>query len=213
LFYAQLLIWFSDPLVKILDTGVRVLPQREWHERECRIYGSLRRPPVRIDADGVIALPKLGGETLAALLDILDEESARKRAIELGVVSLVELHRLGITHGDAMAENVLIDLDAGVAHWFDFETVHDASRPMIWRRADDLRALLATCLLRTARESVAETLQRILDVYGDEQVTRLVASSFKSVFRRPLAFHLAQAGLSFESFSEIARLLRARAGE
>ena len=51
---------------------------------------------------------------------------------------------------DAMAENVLVDLDAGVARWFDFETVHEASRPQIWRRADDVRALLATCLLRTA---------------------------------------------------------------
>ena len=44
------------------------------------------------------------------------------------------------THADAMAENVLIDLEGGVAHWFDFETVHDTGRPLVWRRADDVRA-------------------------------------------------------------------------
>ena len=47
----------------------------------------------------------------------------------------------------------------------------------------------------------------------DEGVTRLLATSFTSVLRRPLTFHLAQAGLSFQCFREIARLLRERLGE
>ena len=104
-----------------------------------------------------------------------------------------------------MAENVLIE--AGAAHWIHFETLHDSSRPMAWRRADDVRALLVTCLLRTAPEEFAGTLRLIVDVYPDEAVTRLLATNFTSVFRRPLTFHLAQAGLSFQSFREIARLL------
>ena len=112
-----------------------------------------------------------------------------------------------------MAENVLVDLEAQVAHWFDFETIHDLRRPMAWRRADDVRALLVTCLVRTGPEKLAGTLQLILDVYPDEGVTRLLATSFTSVLRRPLSFHLAQAGLSFQCFREIARLLRARLGE
>ena len=127
-----------------------------------------------------------------------------------------------------MAENVLIDLaprrcsgrpehsskgEAGVAHWFDFETIHDPSRPMAWRRADDVRALLVTCLVRTVPEKLAETLHLILDVYPDEGVTRLLATIFASVFRRSLTFHLAQAGLSFQYFREIARLLRERLSE
>lgn len=112
-----------------------------------------------------------------------------------------------------MAENVLVDLEAQVAHWFDFETIHDLRRPMAWRRADDVRALLVTCLVRTGPEKLAGTLQLILDVYPDEGVTRLLATSFTSVLRRPLSFHLAQAGLSFQRFREIARLLRTRLGE
>ena len=112
-----------------------------------------------------------------------------------------------------MAENVLVDVEAGAAHWFVFETIHDTSRPMAWRRADDVRALLVTCLVRTVPERRAETLQLVLDVYADEGVTRLLATSFISVWRRPLTFHLAQAGLSFQCFREIARLLRDRLGE
>jgi hypothetical protein len=112
-----------------------------------------------------------------------------------------------------MAENVMVDLEAGVANWFDFETVHDPSRPMAWRRADDVRALLATSLLRTTRDEIAGTLRLILDVYRDDEVSRLVAASFASVLRRPLTFHLGQAALSFQDFREIAGLLRERVGE
>jgi tRNA A-37 threonylcarbamoyl transferase component Bud32 len=174
----------------------------------------------------MLVLPCLGGKTLASLLEDPElEESVRKRAIERAVVALAEFHHLGFTHGDAMAENVLVDLEAGVAHWFDFETTHDSSRPMAWRRADDVRALLVTCLVRTSPEKLAETLQFILDVYGDlsrrsceaakadEGVTGPLATSFTTVLRRPLTFHLGQAALSFEYFREIARLLRERVGE
>ncbi len=57
---------------------------------------------------------------------------------------------------------MLVDLEAGVAHWFDFETIHESSRTLAWRRADDVRALLATCLVRTVPERLAGTLQLIL---------------------------------------------------
>ena len=214
LFYAPLLVGMGGPLLRLLGTGVRVLPQRDWEERERRIYQSLRGTSIRIDAEGVLVLPHLAGQTLATLLEDAElEESVRKRAIERAVVALAEFHRRGFTHGDAMAENVLVDLEAGVAHWFDFETIHDSSRPTAWRRADDVRALLVTCLLRTVPEKRAETLECILDVYADEDVTRVLATSFTSVWRRSLTFHLAQAGVSFQCFREIGRLLRERSPE
>jgi serine/threonine protein kinase len=231
LFYAPLLVWLSGPLMRLLDTGVRILPQRDWEERERRIYQSLHGTSIRVDADGALVLPLLAGHTLATLLENPQlEESVRKRAIERAAVALTEFHRLGFTHGDAMAENVLVDLEAGVAHWFDFETVHDSSRPMAWRRADDVRALLVTCLVRTVPEKRAETLAFLLDVYADlsrrsceaakadlsrrsceaakADIARVLATSFTSVWRRSLTFHLAQARLSFECFREIGRMLR-----
>jgi len=213
-FYAPLLVWLGGPLMRFLDTGVRVLPQREWEERERLIYQGLHGASVRRGADRALVLPCLAGETLAALLenDALDE-SRRKQAMERAVAALADFHRRGFTHGDAMAENVLVDLDAGAAHWFDFETVHDSSRSVEWRRADDLRALLATCLVRIAPGERAGTLRRILDVYGDEPVVRRLAEAFTPVSWRPLTFHLGQAGLSLESYREISRLLKERLGE
>ena len=203
-FYAPLLIWMGGPLMKILDTGVRVLPQQDWHERERRIYWSLGRPPVGT-GDGMLLLPCLTGQTLASILDDpRRDESVQNRAIELAIVALAEFHRLGFTHGDAMAENVLVDLDGQVAHWFDFETVHDSNRPIGWRQADDVRALLATCLVRTTPEKRAETVQLILDAYADDTVTGTLTTSFASVWQRPLTFHLAQAPLSIQCFREIA---------
>ncbi len=213
LFHAPLLVRLGEPLVRMLDTGVRVLPQRDWEERERLIYHSLHRRSIRC-ADGTLFLPRLAGETLATLLQDPElDESFRKRAVELAVIALAEFHAQGFTHGDAMAENVMVDLESGLAHWFDFETVHDSSRPIAWRRADDLRALLATCLLRTAPEVFGETLRLILDVYADEEASRLLPMSFAPVLQRPLTFHLGQAGLSFHQYQEIARLLRQRIGE
>jgi hypothetical protein len=203
LFYAPVLVRIGGLLMRLLDTGVRVLPQREWEDREQEVYRALYGASIATDA-GVLVLPCFRGETLAALLeDPTLEESARRDAIQRAVVALAEFHRRGFTHGDAMAENVLIDPEFGVARWFDFETVHDSSRSLAWRRADDVRALLVTCLVRTDPDTRAETLRLILDVYGDEAVTRVLATSFTSVFRRPLTFHLAQAGLSYQSFQEI----------
>ena len=87
LFYAPLLVRMGGPLVRILDTGVRVLPQRDWEERERLVYRSLRGTSIRIDADGTLVLPCLAGETLATLLDNPElEESVRKRAIERAVI-------------------------------------------------------------------------------------------------------------------------------
>ena len=208
-FYASLLIWMSGLLVRILYAGVRVLPQREWEERERRIYRRLRGTSIGVEAGGVLVLPLLPGRTLATWLeDPALEESLRKTAIERAVVALAEFHQLGFTHADAMAENVLVDLEAGAANWFDFETIHDPSRSMTWRRADDVRALLVTCLVRTAPEKRVETLEFILDVYADEDVTRVLATSFLSVWRRSLTFHLLQAGLSFRCFCDIGQWLR-----
>jgi hypothetical protein len=211
-FYAPFLISMGDPLFRLLDTGVRVLRQQDWEARERLVYQSLERPPIRIDG-GMLVLPWIAGATLATVLeDPRLDAPVRRRAIELAVRALADFHQLGFTHGDAMAANVMVDLDAGVAHWFDFETVHDSSRSMAWRRADDVRALLVTCLGRSGPETLAETLQRILDVYGDDDVDRHLAMTLALVRWRPLAFHLAQAACSYRRFKDVSRLLNERIG-
>ena len=209
LFYAPLLIWMGGPLLRVLDAGVRVLPQHDWEARERRIYRSLYDRDIQVDADGTPLLPRLPGVTLAELLDDpAFDEPARVKAIERAVAALAAFHRRGFTHGDAMAENVMIDLDAGIARWFDFETIHETSRAIVWRRADDLRALLTTCLQRTAAAKIDDTLQHIVAAYADDDVTRQLRACFASPLQRPLIFHLAQARLSFRRFGQIDQWLR-----
>ncbi len=211
-FHAPVLIWMGGLVARILNTGQRVLGQKDWEERERLIYQEVRGTSIQVDADGTLVLPFIEGRTLATLLeDPARDESMRKEAIESAVVALAQFHRLGFTHGDAMAENVLID-DSRVAHWLDFECVHDSRHSVVWRRADDLRSLLFTCLVRTAPEKVPEALQAILVAYGDADVAQELTTSFTSVWRRSLAFHLAQARLSFQSFQQIGRLLQAFRG-
>jgi hypothetical protein len=210
-FYAPLLVWLGGPLVRVLGSGVLVLRRRAWAERERSLYRSLYGLSIRIDPGGALVLPYLPGRTLAALLDDARlDDSMRHKAIEWAVRALAAFHRCDLTHGDAMADNVLIDEDESVARWFDFETIHEPSRPVLWRQADDLRALLVTCLLRTEPTRIVETLDLILDVYADARVTGVLTTHFTSAWRRPLAFHLAQAGLSLHQFREVARLLRER---
>lgn len=206
---APLVVRLGNGLLRVLDAGVRVLPQHEWEARERELYRTLYQRPVRTPANGTLVLPALAGRTLATVLeDSAVGESDRARAIQLAVAALAAFHRAGFTHGDAMAENVLVDLADGVAHWLDFETVHDESRSIVWRRADDVRALVATCVIRTPPESRAAACAVIADAYADGQVTRVMAMSFASVWQRSLIFHLAQAPLEFRCFGEIGRLLK-----
>ena len=138
--HAPPLIWLGDFLMRLLNTGVQVLPQHEWEERERCAYASVYGRSVAVAGDGALLLPMLAGKTLATLLqDPQTEEALRTKAIKAAVVALAALHRLGLTHADAMADNVLVDLEAGVARWFDFETVHQATRPMVWRAGPGAR--------------------------------------------------------------------------
>lgn len=208
-FYAPLLVWLGRPLMRMLDTGVRVLPQRDWERREREVYDRYLATPIGVDAGGAVVLPHLPGRTLAALLeDRTLDASTRTRAIALAAFALAGFHRRGLTHADAMAENVLVDLDAGTATWFDFETTHDPGRSLTRRRADDLRALVATCLLRSNFAESHSTLWLVLETYGDEAVTRVLATGFDTVWRRSLVFHLAQAPLPLRRFRDVGEGLR-----
>lgn len=209
-FYAPLLVWMGGPLLRIMDTGVRILPQRDWAARESHLYRTIHGSSIRAEADGTLTLPCLTGKTLANILETEMEEPVRRKAIELAIGALAEFHARGFTHGDAMAENVTIDLESAKAHWFDFETMHESGRPIAWRRADDVRALLATCLVRTPAARFADTIDLILDRYRDEDVARHLAARFASALQRPLPLHLGQAALSFRTFMEVDRALSGR---
>ncbi len=78
---------------------------------------------------------------------------------------------------------------------------------MTWRSADDGRALIATCVPRMSTSRIAETVNLILEAYGDKEVTRLAYGRFTTILQRPLAFHLGQAPLSLHHYRQIASQL------
>src|SRR5687767_8617676 len=85
--YAPLLITMSSPLMSVLDTGVRVLQQRRWVEREVQLYRQLYGLSIGVDNGGTLVLPCHPGETLAALLENPRlPHPVRLRAIESAVV-------------------------------------------------------------------------------------------------------------------------------
>jgi hypothetical protein len=120
-------VWLGGALSAILTTGMRVLSLREWEARERRIYGDLRYLSLPVTGNGCSSFHCSLGRRSRRGWRPRAQQTDGIRAIELAVVGLAGLHRFGYTHGDAMAENVMIDLPAGVAHWFDFETVQDAT--------------------------------------------------------------------------------------
>jgi hypothetical protein len=98
------------------------------------------------------------------------------------------------SHGDATARNVLCDVARGRATWIDFETLHDPSRTVAWRQADDLRALLWSAAEATGGEGYCALCAAILDIVSEpallSELARLSASA------RPSVFHLAHGSLS-----------------
>lgn len=73
-------------------------------------------------------------------------------AIGWSLKSLGELHQCvadwgdgihqSISHGDATANNVIVDFNNWTAYWIDFDTRHRPEIPEVERRADDLRTLI-----------------------------------------------------------------------
>lgn len=138
-FYAPLLVSLGGGVMRLLGTGVRIMPQRQWEECERFSYATLHGTPIGIEADGTLVLPCLAGRTLAALLEEPSlEEVTRRTAIELAAAALAEFHSRGFTHGDAMVENVIVDLDAALARWFDL-------RPFTIRTAQWIGGGRMTC--------------------------------------------------------------------
>ena len=212
--YAPALIAAHATLMKVLNAGVRVLPNRRWAAHEQYMFARLYNMQVRTGAAGVLVVPRIEGRTLSSLL--ADEEVAddnRMRALALAVASLAYLHQRGFTHGDAMADNVMVSLAAGIARWFDFENMHDSKRSKTWRQADDLRALVDTVMVRCPVHLRGNALQVIIYGYPDVQVMRQMRSVNRSIWQRALPVHLGQAPLAFVDWHEVATMIEVIAGE
>jgi hypothetical protein len=202
--FGPLLIGPGNLYLRLLGSGVRVLPGAEWRARERALYRTLHGIELDPEPRGWLILPRWPGVVLADhARSRLDPAPARLRGLGAASRALRDLHRVELpradggrerlSHGDATLRNVLFDPGTGEARWFDFDTAHDPGLAPAWRHGDDLRALVYSAVESFADMPVVLLLRTVGDVYADpspwEQLRDRLARG--ALHNSPL--HLAQA--------------------
>jgi hypothetical protein len=202
--FGPLLIGPGNLYLRLLGSGVRVLPGAEWRARERALHRALHGIELETGPRGWLILPRWPGVVLADhARSRHDPAPARLRGLGAASRALRDLHRVELpradggcerlSHGDATLRNVLFDPGTGEARWFDFDTAHDPGLAPAWRHGDDLRALVYSAVESFADVPVALLLRTVQDAYPDpgpwEQLRDRLARG--ALHRSPL--HLAQA--------------------
>ncbi len=202
--FGPLLIGPGNLYLRLLGSGVRVLPRAEWRARERALYRRLHGIELETGPRGWLILPRWPGVVLADhARSRLDPAPARLRGLGAACRALWDLHRVELpradggcerlSHGDATIRNVVFDPGTGEARWFDFDTAHDPGLAPAWRHGDDLRALVYSAVESFADVPVALLLGTVQDAYADpgpwKQLRDRLARG--ALHRSPL--HLAQA--------------------
>ncbi|MDR3636970.1 MAG: hypothetical protein P4L84_24410 [Isosphaeraceae bacterium] len=217
--------WFSPLLIgpgnlclRLLGSGVRVLPGAEWQARERTLHRALHGIELETGPRGWLLLPRWPGMVLADhARSRLNPAPARLRGLGAASRALRDLHRVELphadggcerlSHGDATLRNVLFDPGTEEARWFDFDTAHAPGLAPAWRHGDDLRALVYSAVESFADVAVADLLRTVRDAYADpapwEQLRDRLARG--ALYRSPL--HLAQACLPDGRRRELESLL------
>jgi hypothetical protein len=205
-----------------LSAGVHILPTKHWLDWESQMHAELSGLNVRRAGRRRLLLPRIAGERLAAILSspVLDL-SHKDRAIRLATAALVQAHQHCVlwpdgvsrpfSHGDATARNVLCDVASGRATWIDFETLHDPSRTVAWRQADDLRALIWSAAETTDADAYDVLCAAILNCVSDTEVLSELAHVAGCT--RPNVYHLAQGSLSTAQHLRLCSVLAAAIAE
>ncbi|NOK63699.1 MAG: hypothetical protein GFH27_549379n42 [Chloroflexi bacterium AL-W] len=194
--------WLPRLITNQIHTHFQVLSQREWFAREQHIYTQMYGKKATVEA-GWLKLEALPGLSLDHILGNPHQPQPTKfRALAAAIRALQHLHEHSgqrtnhaansFSHSDATIRNVTYDSHADQSWWFDFETVHVASRPLVWCFADDLRVLLysaAPLLNKTEMEMLARL---GVAIYPDVGVLRTLRQLAIQMRQRPDMFHFAQ---------------------
>jgi hypothetical protein len=202
-----LLIPLANAYLRCMGSSSVMLSNRQWHLWEAAVGAA------RVTSDRV-ATPKYPGKTLRVqLLSELDCEQ-KMDCFTLALSALSELHQTTITwegrtvqlsHGDATADNVCVDLKTAAASWFDFDTRHRLDLAVAERRADDLRALVYSSAVCLSPQHYPCLLQRMTTRAEPETLAAL--HTLLPRWSRPNTFQLAQAPLDYDSFRRFTELL------
>jgi hypothetical protein len=151
--------WLIPPgnlFLTITGSPVVVLPLTRWLAWERAVETSTRRYLVAPDTDakgsGLLCRRVPGFSLRQLLADGSFSAEQKCDAIRWSLASLRMLHdhvadwgqgiRQSISHGDATANNVIVDVRTRTACWIDFDTRHQPHVAEADRRTDDLRSLI-----------------------------------------------------------------------
>jgi hypothetical protein len=211
-------ITFANLYLKVQGAGVEILPTRKWLLWESAVWAAMNNDvkcPEEKTSDRIIpcirskglVIPRLPGAPLGRIVAHKSIPfDVKLQCFGWALQSLLDLHGLTadwgdglvqlISHGDATAENVIIDQSQGMATWIDFDTRHWKHLPAIERHADDLRALTFSTASCLARSEYSMLSARIRNSYRNHDVIQCFKSRLLVDWHWPNPFHLAQAPLS-----------------
>jgi hypothetical protein len=188
-------------LIGLARLRFKTLSVRAWHAQERLVnraaYGDLPRV-----CAGWLVLPRRPGRVLAEHLTL--------RGFAAALRELRRLHTLpglNFSHGDATIWNVTYDPLTDRAWWFDFETAHDRHRPPVWRRADDLRALVCSAAALLTPAELAAIGPLVCAVYEPPIVHAFVAVCV-AIERWPDPAHCAQTRLSYPQWQRLLNYIK-----
>lgn len=197
----------ANELLRYRSAPVIVLKREEWHRRELYIYNQLYRKEAYVDEEKRLLMEKLDGKTLRAVLtggSRTDEE--RHLALRLAARALRSFHQYSsnepsaepLSHSDATANNVLVELAAQQAWWIDFDLVHRVEAPTSLRQADDLRSLIFSAVPLFPQAQIYTALQETLQAYSDPIVLRTLRDKILPTGLDWDLYHWAQARITAE---------------
>lgn len=216
------LIGLGNLALRLMGSGIRVLPDPEWHARERALHLALHAIELEAGPEGWLILPRWPGVVLADLArDRREPAPSRLLGLAAAVRALRALHRVDLrglgrgapgplSHGDATARNVLFDFESGIARWFDFDTAHDPNQPSTWRHADDLRALIYSAAESFVDLPVTALLRTVRDAYPDPAPWGDLRDRLSRGTLHRSLLHLAQACPSLGRRRELESLLLLR---
>lgn len=218
------LIGLGNLYLRFHGVGVEVLADEEWlrWEQAIRLAASAMpaqpehipvSPLVQIDGRGLIS-PHLPGKCLHLLLaDRSLPVTDALHMLGLAVQSLRRLHQIQIdwgdghpqplSHGDATAENVIVDSAAGEAPWIDFDTRHQPRLNVNDRHADDVRALLVSAALHLPASAFPALVSQVVNSYPVPAVLNSLKDRWLRTIRNPDPYRLAQGPLPLASLEKL----------
>ncbi|MEZ6061027.1 MAG: hypothetical protein R3C19_11745 [Planctomycetaceae bacterium] len=203
-FVSPPLVAIGNRYLRLIGADSEVLRENEWLHWEAIVAPPPTLPHEAASRRSVSAT--YNGDTLAAILRSRNRPAPQKlEAVQLALQALLTLQQRRVmiddeeswplSHGDATADNVCIDLQNGCATWFDFDTRHRRHLPAHDRHADDLRALLFSSAALLPCTDFGSLTSLALSPHISDEVRSALHRRLHSDWRRPNTFHLAQAPL------------------